>query len=224
MTRGQSLTDEELAVIGVRREINSYGHLIYIIPCDICGSPIRNSTFNTNTVYKCRMCRKDVLNKVHMKRKIAKEQYETAMAEDIGIDIEHYRRFEKASKKFSDVYSEDIEKARTVIERFDSIPEVVACIELLHTGARVIAHQRVGDFTVDFCLPDEKVVVEIDGSIYHTDENAEYMRDYAIKNMLGEGWIVKHIPSDAVMKNHQLFGKAMKRLINGRRFELGIMR
>ena len=71
----------------------------------------------------------------------------------------------------------------------------------------------MGDFTVDFCLPDEKVVIEIDGSIYHTDEDKEFRRDYALKNMLGDGWIIRHIDSDLVMKNHKEFGKQIKRLL-----------
>ena len=222
MTSGAKLTDEELAVLGVSRETTEYGYDVYTIPCVICGLPVRERKYSTKKIYKCRLCRDDVLRKQHAKKKIAIEQHERMMAEEVGSDYAHYHRFESGVKKFGIKYLSAITQAEKVMYKFESVPEVVACIELLYIGARVIPHQSVGGFTVDFCLPDEKVVIEIDGSIYHADSDKEYRRDYAIKNMLGSGWVIRHIPSDAVMKNHEAFGKGIKRLIDDRRFELNI--
>lgn len=224
MTNGSRLTDAELERLGIVRFRDQFGKNIYRIPCTICGEPVTSRTFSTEKVYKCTLCKNDIVARRKAKEKAAKEEADRALAEDIGIDYEHLRRFQKGTAKLGPEYLDDIEKARTVIERFDSIPEVIACVELLHIGARVIAHQKVGDFTVDFCLPDEKTVVEVDGSLYHSDEDKTWMRDYALKHMLGDGWVIRHIPADSVVKNHKAFGAGMRKMLNKRREDMGIKR
>lgn len=222
MTLGKHLTDEELLAIGVKRELADNGRVFYVAPCDICGRPVRKGNYSTNRVCKCRLCADNVLEKRHAKQKLAKEQHEKEMAEEIGVDQMHYRRFESGVRKFGLEYYAAIVEAEKLRYKFDSVSEVVACIELLHRGIRVIPHQKVGSYTVDFCLPDEKVVLEVDGSIYHADSDKEHRRDYALKNMLGSDWIIRHVPADSVMKNHKAFGKMMKRMLDDRRFELNI--
>ena len=154
--------------------------------------------------------------------KAAKDEAEQFLADEMGVDRVHYHRFEKAAAKFPDSYTSDIVKARKAIDKYDSMPEVAACIELLHIGARVIVHQKVGDFTVDFCLPDEKLVIEIDGSLYHSDKDKEFMRDYAVKHMLGDGWDVRHIPAETLTRNHALFGRSIRKVLNARRYDMGL--
>lgn len=216
MATGNALTDEELAAIGVKRIRDEFG-MRYEVPCAICGRPAVTRQFSINRAYKCTLCKHDVQRAQQAARDAERRRVDEIMASAMGVDYEHYRRFEKGAAKFGDSYIDDIEKARGAIEKFDSVPEVVACIELLHIGTSVIVHQPVGDYTVDFCLPDEKVVVEIDGSIYHTDTAKQDMRDYAITYMLDGDWAIRHIPSDAVMKNHEKFGRGMRRLLADRR-------
>ena len=222
MATGSSLSKEELNALGVSRQFDNFGKSYYIIPCAICSMPVTSRQFNTDRVYKCKLCKNDMAKKRKAKLKAAKEQAERMLAEDIGVDYGHFHRFEKAAEKFGTAYSKNVETARRALDKFDSTPEVMACIELLHIGARVIVHQRVGDFTVDLCLPDEMVVIEVDGSLYHADETKEQMRDYAISHMLGEGWTIRHVPADAIAKNHSLFGIGMRRLLNARRNDLGM--
>ena len=221
MARGSNLSDEALSALGVSRTRDEFGKILYTVPCDGCGNPIRTRTYSTERIYKCRSCSKKTSATRSSKVKEARSELMAALGERLGTDEAHMARFEKGALKFGDAYSGDIEKARKAIDKFDSVPEVVACIELLHTGSRVIVHQKVGDFTVDFCLPDEKLVVEVDGSLYHKNADKEYMRDYALKHMLGDGWEVRHIPADAVTKKHELFGRKMKKMLNGRREMLG---
>lgn len=222
MAGGSSFTDEQLAVIGVTRCKDKFGHTMYSVPCFVCGMPVHTHTFSTNRVYKCNLCKGDIVNKNKALRKAAKEQHERELAEYEGVDYEHFHRFESAVEKFGLEYYPAIEKAHTEIAKFDSVPEAMACIELLYIGVRVIVHQKVGDYTVDFCLPDEKVIVEVDGSLYHTDETKEFARDNALKHMLGDGWTVRHIPADAISKRHETFGRNMRRMLNARREELGL--
>lgn len=217
MTQGSSMTDEELNLLGVTRTTNEYGKTVYFVPCIVCGKPVGTHAFSSEKIVKCSFCKNEVAKRRKAKVDAAREELLSILAEDLGTDYEHLKRFEKGSMKFGDAYSDDIERARAAIDKFDSVPEVVACIELLHIGARVIVHQEVGDFTVDFCLPDERIVIEVDGSIYHTDDVKEQMRDYAIAHMLGDGWDIRHIPSDAIMKNHAAFGKGMKKMLKERK-------
>ena len=221
MARGSSLSNEELAELGVSRITGEYG-TYYEAPCVVCGRPVKLRIFSTEKVIKCDFCKKEVAKRRKAKVEAAREELLNILADDLGTDYEHLKRFEKGTTKFSRVYYDDIETARKAIDKFDSVPEVVACIELIHIGARVIAHQKVGSFTVDFCLPDEKVVIEIDGSLYHKNEAKEQIRDNAITHMLGGDWIVRHVPADAVTKRHDSFGRTMKRMLNARREELGL--
>ena len=220
--RGSSMSKEELAALGVSREYDIHMKTVYTVPCSVCGRNTTTRSFSTNHAYKCRMCRKKVVQKRDDKAKIIKQQAEELFAEEFGLDVKHLRRFEKGAAKFSDLYVPNIETARKAADKFESIPEVIACISLLHIGARVIAHQKVGCYTVDFCLPDEKTVIEIDGSLYHNNAEKEFIRDLVLKNMLGDGWEVCHVPADAVAKNHAAFERNMRRKLNDRREELGI--
>ena len=222
MVRGCHLSDDELAVFGVKRSRDRWGNRDYIIHCDVCGETMRTRKYNTNNVYKCKLCtEKDAKAKDELK-KLRKEAIEREESKQEGIDYTHYHRFESAVEKLEPKYYLSILQAEKVKDKFDSVPEVLACVELLYIGARVIPHQKVGDFTVDFCLPDEKVVIEIDGELYHSNKDKEYRRDYALKNMLGSDWVVKHIPAETLKKNHALFGKNIKKLLDDRRFELNI--
>lgn len=221
MTIGSSLSDEELAELGIKRERGEYG-LIYTIPCAVCGRDVHSRAFSTNKVYKCDFCKNRIKEKRSAMNKAAKEEAELLLAEELDTDQVHVHRFEAAAAKFGDGYERNIATARKAIDKYDSAPEVAACIELLHIGARVIVHQKVGDYTVDFCLPDEKVVIEVDGSLYHNDEAKEQMRDYAIDYMLGGGWMVRHVPADGILRKHKTFGAGMRKMLNARREELGL--
>lgn len=214
------MSDEQLKLLGVSRTKDRFGKTQYLVPCAICGTPVGMRVFTTEKIIKCEFCKKEIAKRRKAKVEAAREELLTTLAEELETDYTHLKRFEKGTTKFGKPYYDAIDVARKAIDKFDSVPEVVACIELVYIGARFIVHQKVGDFTVDFCLPKEKVVIEIDGSLYHADADSEAMRDYAIKNMLGDGWIVRHIPSDAVMRNHTVFGTAMKRMLNNRRRDL----
>lgn len=215
------LTDIELQALGVTRTADKYGE-VYAIPCVLCGTPVTSRTFSVKRTYKCRVCANDLKAKREASNRAFRREVDTILAEQMGTDYDHMHRFEKGAAKFGPSYIDNIETARRAIMKYDSMPEVVACIELLHTGTRVIVHQPVGGYTVDFCLPDEKVVVEVDGTLYHNDAAKEYARDYALRNMLGDGWLVRHVPADAVVKDHAAFGRGMKRMLNGRRKQAGM--
>ena len=221
MVAGKLLSDEELESLGVKR-FRDGRYDVYEFPCDVCGRKTRSHNFDSTHEHKCRVCKKSIEDKYNRKRYEVKRKHEAVLAEELEIDVVRFRRFEKAVTRFGLEYYYAIKQAETAMAKFDSVPEVIACIELLYIGVRVIPHKSLGRLTVDFCLPDEKIVVEIDGSLYHKNAEKEYRRDLAILNMLGDGWVIKHIPAESVDKNHKAFGRLMKRFIDERRFELCI--
>lgn len=224
MVKGCHLTDEELAAFGVtrNRDRNKLSEYLYKVPCDVCGELIEISLYNTSNVYKCKSCKEKQVDVNKRIDRLLKDKIEHEEADEIGIDYEHYQRFESAANNFGIEHFCAIEQASSAMSKFGSIPEAIACIELLHIGVRVIPQQKIGRYKVDFCLPDEKIVIEIDGALYHQNPNKEYWRDVELKKLLGDEWLIKHIPAETLKENHSLFGKSMKKLINGRRKELNI--
>lgn len=222
MVMGCYLSDEELAAFGVEVSRDRYGKRLYTIPCDVCGDLIKTSKYNTKNTYRCKACKKHHVEINNRIERLLKNKIEHEEADEIGIDHSHYERFESAASNFGIKYYCAIEQASTVMHKFDSIPEAIACIELLYIGAKVIPQQKIGRYTVDFCLPDEKLIIEIDGALYHQNPNEEYWRDVAIKRLAGDDWVIKHIPAETLKKNHSLFGKSIKRLIDNRRYDLNI--
>lgn len=224
MVMGFYLSDEELEVFGVAREKKARwnGRCMYTVHCDICGEPIRTPFYNTDNVYKCESCKDKEIETSRRIKKLLKNKIEYEEAIEVGIDYDHYKRFESAVSNFGIKYYCAIEQASSVMDKFGSIPEAIACIELLYIGAKVIPQQKIGRYVVDFCLPDEKLIIEIDGALYHQNPNKEYWRDVAIKNLVGEEWMIKHIPAESLKDNHALFGKSMKKLLDDRKYELKI--
>lgn len=221
MVRGSYLSDKELLAFGVIRTKDRWsGRARYTVPCDVCGKLVETGSYNTESVYMCKECTHETVSVRNRIKELAKWKNYQESEHGQGISYESYHRFDSAVKKFSDKYSDAIEKAKKYANVFDSTPEVIACIELLYIGVKVIAHQKVGSYTVDFCLPDEKLVVEIDGSLYHNDDVKDFWRDSAIKNMLGGQWEIKHVPADAVANDHAAFGRLIRKAIDSRHFEL----
>ena len=68
-------------------------------------------------------------------------------------------------------------------------------IELEYETQKEIAGKKV-----DFYLPEIKIALEIDGELYHTDDNTAFLRDRAIMRELGESWEIVHIDAKMVPK------------------------
>ena len=61
----------------------------------------------------------------------------------------------------------------------------------------------MGRYRADFVLPDEKVVLEVDGTLFHTDrtKEKEITRDNLIVLSLGSEWEVVRITDEDINKN-----------------------
>lgn len=83
---------------------------------------------------------------------------------------------------------------------YGSIPEAMVAIELLRLGYRIIPQQKVKKYKVDFAIPKEKIVIEVDGYVYHKD-SYKGDREAIIQLALGLDWKIIHIPAELIAED-----------------------
>lgn len=84
------------------------------------------------------------------------------------------------------------------IDVFSSKLEVIIALQLEHRNIKYQTQKKIGGKRADFYLPNMKIILEVDGELYHTDENETFIRDRAIMRELGEEWEIVHIAEDII--------------------------
>lgn len=169
--------------------------LMYKIPCHKCGEPVQSYSYVRGRTYTCQMCKrheKDVISQDRLLEKMVKLQRALSWLE---VNAE----------------GTDYSKAAKVIEKhidrepcfFSSGDEILAGLELLRQGVRIIPQQKVGSYRIDFAIPKEKIALEIDGTIYHGAERREQeaRKDLAIAKGLGLDWVVVRVDTEVMKKD-----------------------
>ena len=163
--------------------VRHYGLATYLVPCKRCGKIVRRRTYNPKRKNLCEYC------------ELVYERKCEAIEQEIWdlIKTPKEQTFDKAVAKLYkqvknfDSYKEAIEIAKKRTERYDSIPEVLVAIELIKLGYSIIPQQRVGRYRVDFAIPAEKLIIEVDGGLYHPN-GPKAGRDGDIQVSLGLDW------------------------------------
>lgn len=189
--------DEERRARGWRNAI------VFLVPCAKCGTEVKAYSYGRKHEYLCPDCR--------YKRKVKRREVEADLLDTLTTKSDRrlmaaVDKMRKQTRHFED-YSKDVEVAGKAREKFDSIPEAMVAIELLHLGYRIIPQQKVGRYHVDFYLPEEKIVVEVDGSIYHQKQTN---RDAIIQLSLGLDVKIVHIPAELIEKNIHKLERCLK--------------
>ena len=210
-------TDAELKELGIERTTacrkDGSEYTVYVYKCGMCGRPTMRRVVRLDIPVICSLCKTDAIRK----RKAVEAEVERQAKELeklMGILPEHEDRFENAAKKArAAVKCEDaIRKAAVNAHKYASMPEALAAILMISCGLEIIPQAKIfadKRGAVDFVLPDHKTVVEIDGEIYHRDEEKQWQRDYSIQRALGADWTVLHIPAEALAKKPAAFRKYM---------------
>lgn len=83
--------------------------------------------------------------------------------------------------------------------RLDS-PLEVAFYDALpsHLKSAVTTQHQIGKYRVDFAFTDSRVVVEVDGKTYHSDEKAFTKDRKRDRDLTAQGWRVLRFASDEV--------------------------
>ena len=103
-------------------------------------------------------------------------------------------------------------------DKFDSSYEVIAAIVLIYNRVQCKPQAPVGRYRVDFMLPDEYVVLEIDGERHKNNKYRDSERDRAIKEELGEHWEIIRIDTDLLKTNAKELVKAIRKICEYRIF------
>ncbi len=212
------ITDEELAELGIKRTAapgrGRKSTTAYIIKCTRCGREVvRLQLIMSKPVY-CNICKRGVKEKMNVAKRI--EQQDARMLESM-CDIDHVceDRFYNASQIVRRVGNceQAIIDAYSYAAKFDSVPEAVTAIILLSCDIHIVPQAKIFNDnrrSVDFMLPDHKAIIEVDGALYHTNKEEQYWRDEEIKGILGDDWIVLHLPADDIAKKPKVFKALIK--------------
>ena len=194
--------------IPIRKDARGYNW--YYPPCEYCGTPVASWSYIPTAKYVCGECRK-----ILIERKLS----ETAEQKQKRLDTAIKRVAKVADIK---LYGRGIAWVQENLDKknwFQSTEEIMVAIELIRRG--VIAHHQVSvfDYSVDFVLPEMKVVLEIDGAIYHGDDkkHREALRDELITNKLGDGYELIRIRTDYINENITRLLPAIKAVLSRRK-------
>lgn len=86
-------------------------------------------------------------------------------------------------------------------DRFDSAYEMIAAVVLIYNRVRCKPQQKIGKYQADFVLPDEHVILEIDGYQHQNRATHDSKRDREIRRALGPEWEIVRIPTKYLDQN-----------------------
>lgn len=173
-----------------------FGTWVYKIPCEVCGKAVIKTQYRRNVNYLCDYCKGLIRKKESLaisdetlSKETKKEKQFRHAVEKIQSQVKDFDRYEKA-----------IKAAKTRAELYGSIPETMVAIELLKLGYKIIPQQKIGNYKVDFAIPKQKLVIEVDGSLYHKDAH-KGDREAIIQLSLGTDWKIIHIPAELIAED-----------------------
>lgn len=172
--------------------------------CVMCGKDYEN---NSRTSYKCPVCENKIVavKKLEM---IDKAEYKLCK-------VGGRQRFKKnidLSKEVQNVRKRILEKT----DSFSSLQEVMVAIQLEKQGIEYETQKEINGKKVDFFMPDLKIILEIDGELYHKDKEKEFMRDRAIMSKIGEEYEIVHIDSECVPRQTWNLKEALPFIVESR--------
>lgn len=145
--------------------------------------------------------RKDDLKEyLRLKMKMMNERA-IKILERQDVDIYEYQ---EALKVVGQVAEEDPDK-------FDSSHEMVAAAIIINNEIPVKVHHMIAGYEVDFFIPSLKVVLEIDGELFHRGKaKQEKKRDEKVRTELGAGYEVIRIDTKYIEQNAEILVEALE--------------
>lgn len=127
------------------------------------------------------------------------------------LEKQHTKMYEY--REAIDVVEEHLEKNP---DKYDSSYEVLASIILVHNRIYSKRQYKVGKYMVDFLLPEQGVVLEIDGERHKNRKEYDKKRDAFIKEQLGYGWDIIRIKTDYLDQNAKKLPEAINAVVEYR--------
>ena len=207
MSRADALRD------GIKYDDNGY-RLLYYVPCQNCGKIHGRRKYTGKEIYLCPAC----LELKRAKQRAEVEALALSMPDAETKEEKRYRSaVEAIEKQVGSLkgYEKAVDICRKATYKYGSIPEAMLAIELIRKGYRIIPQQKVGKYRVDFALPNEKLIIEVDGSIYHTNKQKELEREASINYAIGLDWHFIHIPAESISKDVRKVVRLLKKRDTG---------
>lgn len=155
--------------------------------CLICGAEFESGKTND---YSCDKCESKIrlIKKVEMIDKAQKELEKRTGKMKSFKPKRDMSRYVKPVK----------ERVMNGIDNFSSMPEAVVAIQMERIGLKYETQKNIAGKKADFIIPEIKIILEIDGELYHTDEDKSFLRDRQIMAVVGEGWEIVHIHANEI--------------------------
>lgn len=103
---------------------------------------------------------------------------------------------------------------------FRSVEEACVALECEREGIGYVPNYKIGPYTVDFIFPKMKVIFEVDGKLYHADEDKDFIRERSLMSYIGEDYEIVRIEAEEVPRFIILnFKEAIQFVIDKRNFE-----
>lgn len=186
--------------VRIQNEYNSSRTTLYYPKCCICGQEVLTYNYRRGLKYKCKKCK----TLEYMSDKILKIEEDTYKKEQ---KLEKaLKRIEKQNPEKFKEYDKAIEIVKKNLYRdkwFDSTEEIMVALELLRRKVKVRHQVKMGIYRLDFVLPEEKIILEVDGTVFHTERTKEKedIRDNVIILNLGTTWEVVRITDELINQN-----------------------
>lgn len=177
----------------------------------------------------CWKCGKEVKTKEKYKR-VYCDECSKEKAEQERIDLLNYtilrkkmmleraiKILENQEKKINFMnYKDAIEAVEEYIKeypnKFDSAHEIAVAIELVRKQVKIKVQPTIEDMKFDFMIPNDKVILEIDGYLHKYRVERDSIRDLRAREILGEEWEVIRIPTEYIEKNIYMLYQAIKQI------------
>jgi very-short-patch-repair endonuclease len=182
---------------------------IYYPHCLICGEEIASISYKHEAKYVCNKCKTE---KFFSEK--AEKLDEGKSKKDKNFD-NAVKRIRKISPTLGG-YETAIEKIHKNLYRdgwFQSTEEIMVAIQLVKENVKARHQVQFGRYRADFVLPDEKIVLEVDGITFHNNYTAqkEKTRDSLITLALGPEWEVIRITDQMINTNITRLISAMRK-------------
>lgn len=178
--------------------------------CLICGEEFESGKTN---VYTCDKCE----SKIRMAKKIEMVDKAQKLLEKRTGKMRSFK-----PKLDMSEYAKAV-KQRVVdgIDNFGSIPETAAGIQMQRIELKYETQKDIAGRKVDFIIPEIKIILEVDGELYHTDENKAFLRDRQIMRAVGEKWEIVHIKAQQIPKYTWNLREALPHVVIQRNYQIG---
>lgn len=186
-------------------------------PCIGCGKLVTYEKHRPKTRVYCDEC---------LKKHIKEHEEKVKEYLKIKVDIMHenaIRKMEKADYVFMIDYQDAIEAVRQMElmkpEAFLSAEEIIMAIILYEEGYMFKINHKILKYKVDFYIPEEKVILEIDSGMHDIGKcrAKDGRRDIELRNYLGTKWETVRIPASYVEKYPEKVVPAMIEIANKQR-------